>query len=494
MQTLLHFLIWNMLLVMVAAAVLWLLGATRILRERPALRHCLWFIVLLKFVTPPLVSVPILPVLQNEQTSHETLPAISQNEKQITDIEETFNATASEGVFEPLSNQRAIDWSRITSFAFIAAVCLSLLGTLVIWLQAVRQLFRLRRMLVDVSGGSTGTAELVNDVCATFKIRNVPSLVVVDAVCSPMLWVSIRRTMLILPRRFIEKSSEEQLRQILSHELAHLVRYDHLSSWLAFIVTSLFWWNPIAWFARREMLMAMEACCDALAMERSSGSRQSYAETLLAAVDYATHSSSVPTGLVAQFGETQSLKRRIEMIASSRVKSRLSGTSRLVVLSCGLVVLTLIPVQAQQDTPSQLKTPVTITVEENAQNTPVAEEGEKQEDAFPNTAEKKLPTIENARLISWSGNESSCRAYFFKTEKVAESFAKLIAAFKIATRIQVVISEDEPSLTDYGKKRMVMPPNHARQHELDSDNYVLLYGTRKEHARIEQLMRALGAE
>ncbi|MCA9017004.1 MAG: M56 family metallopeptidase, partial [Planctomycetaceae bacterium] len=343
-------------------------------------------------------------------------------------------------------------------------------------------------------GASTGTGELVTDVCATFNIRKVPGLAVVDVVCSPMLWVTIRRTMLILPRRFAEKSSEEQLRQILSHELAHLVRYDHLSSWLAFCVTSLFWWNPIAWFARREMLMAMEACCDALAMEKSTGSRQSYAKTLLAAVDYATQNSSVPTGLVAQFGESQSLKRRIEMIASSRVKSGLSGTSRLVVLSCGLVMLTLIPVQAQQDTPSQLKRAVTITTEEKAQNTLVAEQDEKQEEALPNTAEKNQPTIENAKLISWSGNESSCRAYFFKTEKVAESFADLIAAFKIATRIQVVISETEPMVFDVDKKRMVMLPSHANQLELNSDNYVLLYGTRKEHARVEKLMRALGAE
>lgn len=494
MQTLLHFLIWNMLLVTAAAAILWLLGTTRILRERPALRHCLWFIVLLKFVTPPLVSVPILPVLQNEQASLETLPAASQNENQITELEETFSATASEGVFESVSSQRAIDWSRITSVVFIAAVCLSLLGTFVIWLQAVKQIRRLRRMLVNVSGASTGTGELVNDVCATFSIRKVPGLAVVNADCSPMLWVDFRRSTIILPRVFAETSSDEQLQHVLTHEIAHLVRHDHLSSWLAFFVTSLFWWNPIAWLARREMLMAMESCCDALAMEKSSGSRQSYAETLLAAVDYAAQNKAVSPGVVTRFGESQSLKRRIEMIASSQVKAQLTGPSRLIVLSCGLVVLTLIPVQAQQDIPSQLKNPVTITIEENTQNTLVAEQDEKQEESFPNTAEKNQPTIANAKLISWSGNESSCRAYFFRTEKVAASFAELIAAFNIATRIRVVISEDEPSLTDYGKKRMVMPPNHARQLELDSDNYVVLYGTRKDHARVEKLMRALGAE
>jgi len=180
------------------------------------------------------------------------------------------------------------------------------------------------------------------------------------------------------------------------------------------------------------------------------------------------------------------------MIASSQVKAVLSGPSRLIVLSFGLLALILIPVQAQEIPPTQTPGDFNTLAAENTQNSPVAEQSEKEEEeTFPNTAEKNMPTIADAKLISWSGNESSCRAYFFETEKVAESFAKLIATFKIATRIQVVISEDEPSLTDYGKKRMVMPPNHARQLELDSDNYVLLYGTRKDHARVEALIRAL---
>ena len=249
--------------------------------------------------------------------------------------------------------------------------------------------------------------------CGTFKIRKVPALAMVDAVCSPMLWVNFRRTMIILPQYFSEKSSEEQLRQILSHELAHLVRYDHYSSWLAFCVTSLFWWNPIAWFARREMLMAMEACCDALAIERSSGSRQSYAETLLSAVDFTTQSSSVSTRLVAQFGESQSLKRRIEMIASSRVKSGLSGTSRLVVLFLGVMLLTLLPVQGEEPLPlpSTQKAAVQEVVKVD-QDLELSTEKEKKEPQ-PGTKAYHEPGISNAKLVNW-GVESFSQRLFFR--------------------------------------------------------------------------------
>ena len=66
MVYLIHCLVWNMLLVTAMAAMFWLLGKTRCLRERPALRHSLWLLVLLKFVTPPLVPMPVLPTMTDD--------------------------------------------------------------------------------------------------------------------------------------------------------------------------------------------------------------------------------------------------------------------------------------------------------------------------------------------------------------------------------------------------------------------------------------------
>ena len=99
------------------------------------------------------------------------------------------------------------------------------------------------------------------------------------------------------------------------------------------------------------MLIAAETCCDAMALDQLKGSRQSYAQTLLAAVDFVATSQSMPPALVARFSESRSLKRRIKMIANPEVQSTLSRWSRLIVLSCGLTALTLLPVQGQQESP-----------------------------------------------------------------------------------------------------------------------------------------------
>jgi len=182
------------------------------------------------------------------------------------------------------------------------------------------------------------------------------------------------------------------------------------------------------------------------------------------------------------------------MVASSRVKSTLSGSSRFVVLSLGLVALTFLPVQAQQEPEPQLSG-APIATEQGASQIPVnVEQDEKKKETVPNTAEDNQPTIGNAKLISWSLDETSSRAYYFETQQAAESFAKAIAAFKIATRIKVVISETEPVMFDADKKRMVWRLMHARQHRFDTEPFVLLRGIRKQHARVEEVMRALDAD
>lgn len=494
MHYLLYCLLWNLLLVTLVAAILWILGTTRYLRERPALRHSLWLLVLLKLVTPPIVPLPLLPAPANEfVASHDTRP-IHQDTVDAAPVTEQPDSVSSTEVHAPITRESSLNWSHVVSIVMIIAICLSVLVTISIWSLAAMQLSRLRRMKVDFKGTSQRTTEALRRVSAKFNLSKSPALVEIDATCSPMLWIDFRQATIILPRGFEQSTSEERLHHVLAHEIAHLVRHDYISSLIAFFVTSLFWWNPIAWLARREMLIATETCCDALAMECSPGSRQSYAKTLLAAVDYATQNKPVSSALLPHFGKSQSLKRRIEMVASSRVKSALSGASRFVVLSLGLVALLFLPVQAQQEPEPQLPDDPAATEQRAAQDPVNVEEDEKKEEAVPNTAQDNQPKIRYAKLIGLSGAETSSRAYYFESKQAAESFAKLIAAFKIATRIKVVISETEPVMFDADKKRMVWRLMHARQHKFDTEPFVLLQGKRKQHARVEEVMRALDAD
>ena len=182
------------------------------------------------------------------------------------------------------------------------------------------------------------------------------------------------------------------------------------------------------------------------------------------------------------------------MVIKSKIKSSLSVLSRLTLLSFGIVALTFLPVQAQQSAP-QLSSDGLTALEENTIRVVLATEPNEEEtkEILPGTSGYHQPKISNAKLVSW-GVETSLRAYFFETEQEAEAFPKAIATFKLATRFKLVVSATEIAMYDADNKKIIMPPNHAEQLEIDSGKVVLLAGTRKQQARVEKLMRALDAD
>lgn len=486
MNYLLYCLLWNMVFVTAASLILSLLGATRCLYERPALRHGLWMLVLLKFVTPPLFAVPLLPAMQAEQPTRTALPPIAESDR--TAEEQVTPVSVESAEFSVHQSTHSSDGNHAGLIISKALLCLSLFVTLVFAVLAVVQQYRLKKISAYFAEPEQRLSEMLQSVCKSCQLSNAPDLVVVNTVCSPMLWVGFRRTTIILPRALAETLSEEQLLQILAHEIGHLVRKDYLPSLLACGVISLFWWNPIAWLARREMFIAAETCCDAFAIDKTPGSRQSYARTLLAAVDYAVHEKTVLPVWGTQFIESRSLERRITMVASSRVKTTLTRSHRGAILCLGLLALMLVPVQADQKRVSGNQVAVEQTSKENL---PENRQQEKAESDPPNTRSANLPTIPNVKLISWSGAKTSSRAYYFKTVQAAGSFAKLVETFQLADQFKVEISDTKPMLTDQDKRICIMPANIAKQLELDGDKYVLLQGTREDHSRLEKVMSAL---
>ena len=486
MSYLMYCLLWNLMFVTVASVLIYLLGFTRGLHERPALRHALWLLVLLKFVTPPLLAVPLLPAVQAEQPMPHVVPQVAVTDRGTETPIPPFSDQSAE--FSVHQSTRTRDRSLTASVISQILVGLSLSVTFIMGGLAVLQWSRLKKLSAHFIEPEHRLAEMLKRVCQSCHLSKTPELVVVNTICSPMLWVGFHRTTIILPQAFAETLSEEQLQQILAHEIAHLVRKDYLSSLLAFGVISLFWWNPLAWLARREMFLAAETCCDAFAIARTTGSRQSYARTLLTAVDFTVRDQSVLPVWGTQFVESRTLERRISMIASSQIKTDLTRSHLGAVVCLGLLALLLVPVQADQEPLPLKQAPAERTQIEKLQ----ANRQQQKNEAVPlNTRSDNQPTIPDVKLISWSGAETSSRAYFFQTAQAAVAFAGLVETFQLAEQFQVEISDTKPMLADQDKNLFIMPANYAKQLGLEGDTYVLLQGTRAAHLQLEAVKRAL---
>jgi hypothetical protein len=204
------------------------------------------------------------------------------------------------------------------------------------------------------SSVETGRAvELLREVTQLFRLPTAVKLQIIDAPITPMLWAVPGNPAIILPRQLADSLSDDGLRSILAHELAHFVRRDHWANWFALLVTTLFWWNPIVWFARRQFTATAETCCDALALDRLCVSRKSYATTLLTVVDSLTSTTRIRSAMCITFGEVHSLKRRFELIAEANVKAQVT-TCGWILLAIGMACLTLMPARAQESSDPSL--------------------------------------------------------------------------------------------------------------------------------------------
>lgn len=86
------------------------------------------------------------------------------------------------------------------------------------------------------------------------------------------------------PTIFIGKEyfSNEQLKFILTHELVHVKRKDALTKWIFFIVRSIYWFNPLLYFASKQIDYFCEISCDDIVLEnKSNDEKVEYGLTLL---------------------------------------------------------------------------------------------------------------------------------------------------------------------------------------------------------------------
>jgi beta-lactamase regulating signal transducer with metallopeptidase domain len=356
---------WNLTLGACFAAVVWLLCRTKWLSRRPALCHGLWLLVLLKLVAPAVVGVPILPASARATVGQvETAakpPALEpSDDPRRGELAATSPASASgaggaaapDTVLAATAKPAEAGAIAAPALAWRQKIPLLLLGmslsvSAFIWLLAARQFVRVERVLGQAGPAPERARVLLRELAPQFGCRRAPALVVVDQPIMPMLWAAPGRATIVLPRQVAEGFDDDQLRSVLGHELAHLARRDGLSQLFAFFVTSLPWWNPCAWLARREMRAAAEACSDALVLERLPGLRKSYARSLLTIVDFVALGKPLHSAWAVAFGESRSLRKRIVLVADGGARSRISKAG-WALLACGAFVLVSFPTRAQE--------------------------------------------------------------------------------------------------------------------------------------------------
>jgi len=219
-----------------------------------------------------------------------------------------------------LANMQDESQSRLASLRGVLGV-LWLVGAMVIGAYLLTSNFALWRIVKrERPLLNQMTLELFEECKSRMGVQTVVALVPSAQIKSPALFGFIRPR-LLLPREMLEKASQEEMRYVFLHELAHLKRRDIYLGWLTSLLQVLHWFNPLVWFAFFRMRSDRELACDALVLARTQKEEsQEYGRAIVSLLRRFSRSRPLPA--MAGILETKAqLKRRITMIARFKKNS-----------------------------------------------------------------------------------------------------------------------------------------------------------------------------
>jgi len=121
--------------------------------------------------------------------------------------------------------------------------------------------------------------DALTQAITTMKLRTKPAMIWSKKVTSPVV-TGILRPMIVLPVSLMSGLPKEQAIAVLSHELAHLRRCDHLIVVGQRLLEALFFFHPAVWFLSRRLDQEREKACDDLVI-KAGHYRADYAEALV---------------------------------------------------------------------------------------------------------------------------------------------------------------------------------------------------------------------
>ena len=337
-----------------------LLGVAALGRKWPApWRYGLLLVALLKFAVPPFLSVPFGAFSHLGPRMAASAPVNPAQPSTVvargSDLALGAPAQAAPGL--GLSLARPLAWSgfaahtaktpvragdppglRLHRTAWLMLLHLAGFAAMLAWV--ARQLSRLRGAVRLSRPMAEGPLHLMlSSLAVELRIKRIPALRVSDRLAAPVAFGVLHPTVL-MPAMNLSRLSEQELKVILAHELAHVRRRDLWVNWAQLWLQAIWWFNPLLWMLNQAVRKAREDCCDDLLLARRVTSGDLYCDTLLrAAVEFGRPEPL--TGALG-FGERlHPMGRRFARILDPRLPRayRLSAVGLALLLGMGFLLL-----------------------------------------------------------------------------------------------------------------------------------------------------------
>jgi beta-lactamase regulating signal transducer with metallopeptidase domain len=365
----LEYVIGNSLLALPLAAIAWAIGRGR---RNPSAAHLAWVLVLVRLAMPPVASVPGLSIelpgiratasggtVATPVNAGQPAGSVTSGAASAGAIVSAARSGASSASAAPGRADAPAAHASVGAFdPWMALGAVWMLGTFAIVACTVVRLVRFRRALRAASApADAAVRRLAERAAADLGMPLRADVVVTRGNGVPFVWWCLGRTRIVLPASLVSSLSERELRLVLTHELAHVRRRDHLVRWLDWGVVAWLWWNPLAWLARHGLRASEEIACDALVLRAQGAAPLDYGHCLVSVAESITNPAFRAPVQACTMGDGGSLEERIRLIMSGSLRTRPSATLRTLTVAAAGASMLFGVACASQSQPSSSKAP-----------------------------------------------------------------------------------------------------------------------------------------
>ena len=201
-------------------------------------------------------------------------------------------------------------------------------------------MFRFKRLLLANSESAPQDLQTEAErIASRLGLATIAEVCTTSARISPMVWWTGGQVRVVIPTTLLDQMKAAQWRWVLAHELAHVRRRDYMVRWLEWLACVCFWWNPVVWWARHNLRANEEICCDALVVRSLKPKPDSYAVSLLTAIECLARPVLHPPAMASEINSGGYLERRFKMIVSGTINRKTSRWLQAFVLLFATVVL-----------------------------------------------------------------------------------------------------------------------------------------------------------
>lgn len=303
------------------------------------IRYLLWLIVLAKCLVPPLLTIPLAILPQEQiQKSISTVPvetpAITAEAIDITATEPAVLSSAAvtePTILERLAEITAQQW---LGFAWVIGVIVFVLVAVIKALRVNRWLRKERKYLPEKLKTE------IENFLADLDVKTFPKVWLIDGIGQPFVWGLLRGS-IYLPANFAKVDSRESCRSVWGHELSHVLRFDAAVNLLQIIAQGIFWFHPFVWWANRKIRAEREKCCDETAVAGLGVKCKDYSTAIVNTLTV-EHKSAQPIPSLAVAGPVKNIEDRIKTIMKPG-KKFYKHPSTVVVITVLLLALVAVP-------------------------------------------------------------------------------------------------------------------------------------------------------